>query len=271
MTSPTSTATHAPGVSLPRAVRDAQIVRLREEGLTLEAIAAGFGLNRERVRQIVRTCGGPSAASVRRHQAVELEQARLGLKARIVEHLTLNPGLTRSQVAEALGCTTEEVSAALGADARRLLVQAKEHHRIGEHVLLGSLRLAAELVDGPLTVAKYERVRRTYGLPSAVLIVKRLGTWAAACRRAGVTPGDTPRRAYVRRWTPQQMVAWVARYLAEPGCPGSFAGYEGFARTLPGAPGGQTVRDHLGSWAQAKAAALTLVATKGRDGFGLVA
>ncbi len=47
----------------------------------------------------------------------------------------------------------------------------------------------------------------------------------------------------------------VSQYLASPGAAGSYAGYASWAKDTDGMPSAQTVRNVLGGWAQAKAAA----------------
>lgn len=62
-------------------------------------------------------------------------------------------------------------------------------------------------------------------------------------------------RAYEHRWDVPTVTAKVAEYLASRGCPGTFAGYEQWAKGDPGRPSGATVRNVLGGWDAAKTAA----------------
>ncbi|MGB8021898.1 MAG: hypothetical protein WCF04_11770 [Candidatus Nanopelagicales bacterium] len=159
-----------------RDARDAAIVADRARGLSLGTIAEECGLTRERVRQIIAERGGPDRAEVRRIRAARVQRELAALRDRCLEHIETRPGLTLEAVAEAVGASAESVRRALGADARRLLAGApRRHERVSDAALLGELRLAADLVRGPLAGPEYERIRRELGLHSRVLLVQRFG------------------------------------------------------------------------------------------------
>ncbi|TIC87890.1 hypothetical protein E8D34_06205 [Nocardioides sp. GY 10113] len=116
--------------------------------------------------------------------------------------------------------------------------------------LLDALRGAAE-PDRPLSTAAYERHRAGAGGPSVAWIIRRFGTWRAACAAAGLPTNEpSARRA---TWSEEELVAHVASYLAAlaPGASGSFADYAAWAKAHPSAPSGATVRARL-PWAEAK-------------------
>jgi hypothetical protein len=113
------------------------------------------------------------------------------------------------------------------------------------------LRAAAARSGDPLSVAQYDAGRHE---PSSARIIQRFGSWSAACAAAGLSARSAS-RTYTRTFDAVTVAAAVARHLAEPGCTGSYAGYAEWAKRTAGAPSAQTVRNTLGSWAQAKAAA----------------
>lgn len=241
--------------------RDAAIAARRTQGLSLAAIAEEFGMTRERVRQIVREQGGPGRADVRRIRQAKEATAREALRDRCLEHLSWHPGLTLTELAQALEVEPGDVRDALGSERRRLLAPKPRHvRRATDEDLLGELRLAGGLIRGPLTGAAYDRIARGLGLPSRAHQIQRFGSWARACELAGVTPGKPSRAAYTRRWTAEEMLGWVARYLRQPSCRGTYAGYSDYARRTPDAPSAETVRITIGPWGQVKAAALRLAA-----------
>ena len=97
-------------------------------------------------------------------------------------------------------------------------------------------------------------------LPSAVRILQRYGTWNHACLQAGlpvvqqrITSGPAP------RWSDQQIVAWVARFLADDETGTSYAAYSQWCPAYPDAPGPQTVRNRMGGWNAATSAAAALL------------
>ena len=111
------------------------------------------------------------------------------------------------------------------------------------------LRAAAARAGDPLSVAQYDAGRHE---PSSARIIQRFGSWSAACAAAGLSTRSAS-RTYTRAFDAATVAAAVARYLAEPGCTGSYAGYAAWAQRTEGVPSAQTVRNTLGSWAQAKA------------------
>ena len=117
--------------------------------------------------------------------------------------------------------------------------------------IVATLQAAAQRHGDPLSVAKYDAGGHE---PSSSRIIQRFGSWNAACVAAGLSTRATTRR-YSRAWDAETVVAAVARYLASPDATGSYAEYAQWARTAEGAPSGQTVRNMLGSWAEAKSSA----------------
>lgn len=116
--------------------------------------------------------------------------------------------------------------------------------------LVAALRAAAADLGEPLTAGAYDAWQR--GRPDAAspaLLIRRLGSWRAACAAAGLSANAT--RSTSRRWTDDEVVAIVARYLASPGATGSFADYSEWARAVADAPSGATLRQR-GSWAAIK-------------------
>jgi hypothetical protein len=139
-----------------------------------------------------------------------------------------------------------------------------------DDALAAGLRAAAGEVGEPLAVGAYDAWRsRTPDQPAAssTLVIRRFGSWTAACAAAGV--GTNKTRSTSRRWSDDDVLAIVARFLDEareagaersdrrqPGS-GSYAAYVDWARAQePGTvPSGPTLRQR-GAWAELKAGAL---------------
>lgn len=126
-----------------------------------------------------------------------------------------------------------------------------------DDALTAGLRAAAAEVGEPLAVGAYDAWRASRGVASSTLVIRRFGSWNAACAAAGVATNKT--RSTSRRWNDDDVLAVVARYLAdarEAGESGSYAAYVTWARAQAGSvPSGPTLRQR-GSWADLKAAAL---------------
>ena len=236
----------------------------RLAGETLASIGKGFGLTRERVRQIIRDHGQVSIADVQAARQARVDQRRDDLRRRAAKTVRHRPGLTMAQLADLLGVSRGELSAAMDRETRALLVRDKHvEPQWTDEQVLGCLRRAAALHPGkPLTAKRYRQVRSIVGGPTSVRILQRFGTWLQACQEAGVEGGRRPARSYGRAWSEEELRGWVADYLALPSTRGTYAGYDQWARRIDGAPSAQTVRNRLGTWAAVKRAAAVLVVAR---------
>jgi hypothetical protein len=127
--------------------------------------------------------------------------------------------------------------------------------------LLDALRAAAAELGEPLTNGGYDGWQRGRdSAASPALLIRRFGSWRAACEAAGLSANAT--RSTTRRWSEEDLVAVVAAYLASPGATGSFADYSSWARSQEDAPSGATLRQR-GSWAELKRRAGASVPTDG--------
>jgi hypothetical protein len=126
--------------------------------------------------------------------------------------------------------------------------------------IAAGLRAAAAVAGQPLAVTAYDAWRRSAGddgaTASSTLVIRRFGSWVAACEHAGVRTNKT--RSTSRRWSDEEVVAIVAAYLAadaEAGGSGSYAGYVAWARD-PGrhgtVPSGPTLRQRYPTWNELK-------------------
>lgn len=120
--------------------------------------------------------------------------------------------------------------------------------------IVAALREAARICGEPLSHGRYDAVAREVAGPSSARIIQRFGTWRTACSTAGVATTATSRR-YTPRWDRTTVAAAVAQYLASPDRTGTYTDYQAWAREGEGRPSGATVRNVLGGWNDAKAAA----------------
>lgn len=226
-----------------------------QAGETLAAIAARYGLTRERVRQILRKFGGPDADAARQARAEAQSAADAELRAAMLEWLHERPGQSRQDVAAHFGIPESGISRLLGVEALRLLIRRQPAEvQFTDDEICDLLAYIAEEEGEPLSADTYDSVYLEYGGPTSGRILQRFGSWNNACRAAGLETNQG-RPSYTRRWTENDLVEAVAEYLQSPGNAGTYSGYDLWARSTPGAPSAQTVRNVLGPWSAAKTSA----------------
>jgi hypothetical protein len=224
--------------------RNRYVVQMREAGHTLQAIGDSLNLTREMIRLIVKANAGPSASTVRVNREAKKQKQALDafrdLGTADVEtlaaHLDEKPGRVRQL---------------LGKQAKKLPKGRMNFEKIfSDEDLLTILRLSAEKIGGPLTCNAYRKL----GIqPTVAIFIGRFGTWKNACDKAGVTPGRAMRSNYTRAHSEEDMLAFVASYLADPRTNGSADGYEEWQRKVDGAPSLTLIRQRIGKWNDIKA------------------
>ena len=116
--------------------------------------------------------------------------------------------------------------------------------------LAAAIAAAAVALGEPLTAAAYDGWQRSReDAASPALLIRRFGSWRQACAHAGVATNAT--RSTSRRWSEDDVVRFVADYLAAPGSTGSYAGYAAWAQQTEGAPSGSIIRQRF-TWAEVK-------------------
>jgi hypothetical protein len=224
-------------------------------GATLAAIAADYGLTRERVRQILRRHGGPDAQAARHARDDARTAADDQLRSDILTSLDKRPGQARGDVAAHFSIPEHEVSRLLGDAASRLLIRRQPvESQFADAEICDLLAYIAQEEGEPLSADTYDSVYLEYGGPTSGRILQRFGTWNNACRAAGLETNHG-RPNYSKRWTESDLVEAVAAYLQSPGNKGTYSGYDAWARLTPNAPSAQTVRNGLGPWSDAKTSA----------------
>ena len=233
-----------PAVFATTEERNLYVVQMREDGHTLQSIGDSINLTREMVRLITKANEGPSAKTVRTNREVKKK----------AEALAVLKDLGTADV-ETLAAHLDErparVRQLLGKQAKKLPKGRANFEKIfSDEDLLTILRLASEKVVGPLTTSKYKKLKIQ---PTIAVYLARFGTWNQACEKAGVTHGPTMRKSYTRAHSEEDMLAFIASYLADPRTNGSAIGYEHWQRKVEGAPSLSLIRQRIGKWNDIKA------------------
>ena len=249
--------------------RNRSMVRAREAGATLDEIASQHGLSPERVRQVLHRMGGPTTADVRAIRD-KTEQQRLDLLgARVHDVLTQLGTAPTDQVCDEVGCSPEDLRRAVReSDRWRLITPHRSVERFGHRSIMDGLqelsrrRARKQGLDGLVRVPKsaWDEWRDPDTLPSSIRIMQRYGTWIDACITAGVPVLRHERRSGApRQWTDDELVDWLARFVADPAGGRSVAEFDRWARSQRDAPSSQTVRNRLGGWNAARKASAAYV------------
>lgn len=245
--------------------RDSQILARVLEGKNYEEIGAEIGLTRERVRQIIERHGWPKPSAVRRekrrNEERKIEENRVLVTGWLLDH----PGATVDEIGSAVGLAPHDVEEATVPQVRHLVLVSGDRdgsrvrpHRWTRPEILDAIRRAAQ-TESPLSYARYDEIRVAHSIdgPSAIRILQIFDSWSAACREAGVQHGRRIRGTYTRRWTAEEMLDHLARFLRHS-TTGSLDAYNAWSREHD-APGGQTIRQQFGSWGEARTRALLLL------------
>lgn len=125
---------------------------------------------------------------------------------------------------------------------------------------------SAALYEFPLTIKTYAElldVGQIQG-PSVPRICQRFGTWTAACDAAGVVAHPARRANYQSRWTDEDLLSIVHRYLCDHSWSGTFANFDDWRKeNVPEGPSSSTLRSRFGTWTEIKRRALNLDQTHG--------
>jgi transposase len=230
-----------------------QMAALREQGWSLDEIAARFEVSRERVRQILRAYGGPDRPAVleaRRRRAERLAEARID------ELLALwrageEPGVIAGRLGlQGTACrsTIERFATDVDRVARRaaLAGTGAAPTYSDEDIVVALTSAAARLGRAPSPKA-YAAVARDAGLPSVPTILNRMGGWSVALAKAGLRTGVASNRRRPQ-WTEDACWAALRSAADELGEIPTVLAYERLAAGRSDLPSAATIRNRLGRW-----------------------
>lgn len=241
-----------------------EMIERRWQGLTLDEIGAEFGVTRERVRQLLKKHGGPTAGEIRELRAAEARSAQRAheeaVAAEIRKTLDGRGPMTVAEMAVATGVDAGELSRYWPQDLAhlRLWGAGQGESRWSDEDICEALRQASAY-EFPLTTSAYSELLRVGQIegPSVPRIGQRFGSWTAACAAAGVVAGDPWNREYESRWSDEDLLQIARAYLVDPNAPSSAHRFDEWKREYaPDGPSAQTLRNRLGSWTEVKRRAL---------------
>jgi len=241
-------------------VRIKDMIARRARGETLIMIAGVHGVTRERVRQLIKKAGGPSAVvaqvakNTARHRADQdlLELVRAAMKTGLFE-----PG----KIARQIGTTEQEVMrVAKPSDRRKFVRHVVQPKKWSEATILKAIQTAAA-GSSRITVMDYETARKAGRIngPTVTVVIHRFGSWVAAIGRLGLTASRVSGRG--RSITKSKALSDLISFFDRDGARVSAAHYERWAGKNSAASLG-TIRNIFGTWSEAKLQAQKAIARK---------
>jgi len=238
--------------------RDNEIVEQARTGKTLQEISLEYGLSREGIRKILIKNNADMPKNARQ-QTKKTKQESDNQKIKLVQNwVKTHMGCTIVELSLGTGLTQKECAQHLPKGAKHLILNPGEApnsntwttEKWTDNQILDGIR-AAGVIASPLSYVSFDRIRKEHNIdaPSAVRILQRFGTWTNACEQAGVKSGLTMRGDYHRNWTESEMIDWLATFLTQSS-KSSHEAYNDWSKTQPDAPGGQTIRNTIGSWVE---------------------
>ena len=247
------------------------LVRFGHGSETSPRTATGATPPTERPRRGRPPKSGVAPPELRTRTRPTKAEVRGELTRRIAGHLAERPGSTLSEIAAALDAPLPEVSVAakpvdwLVLDDSELVAPSGRTESAAITATRERAKAAlqaASLLAGPLSHQAYTtlvREGRVKG-PSVARIVQLFGSWTAACAEVGVASGEPLRKNYERRWTRDEILDHVERFLADATYRGASHQFDAWRAVTNGdgsVPSLGTVRNLVGgTWSDIRTTAL---------------
>jgi len=256
----------------PSKQRTIQMYRLYLDGHSYREIGEAFGISRQHVYVCfsdagLRRIGHAAVKAAKDERYLREEKRRTDEIVESYQRLGKRP-----QIAAELGLRDLEVGAVLnelrkeGTVVQVLYNRQSNGNEITDEFLLAEILRAASIMGEPLARFTYAQDAARHALPADATIVRRFGSFAAACSLIGVR--HNPQRGKRgSSFSPDDCVAAIQLCVEDIGgrVP-TYADYDAWWRRVDGnaakdpgtgVPGGLTIRNNFGTWRLAIAAALS--------------
>lgn len=236
--------------------RDNEIVEQARTGKTLQEISLQYGLSREGIRKILIKNNAEMPKDARQ-QTMKSTQESDNHKSEILQNwIQTHMGCTIVELSLGTDIKKADCVRHLPSDTKHLILKPGEvannwaTEKWTDNQIFDGVRMAGTFKT-PLSRVSYDRIRKEQKIdgPSGVRILQRFSFWVNACEQAGVQSGKAVRSNYQRNWTEKELINWLAAFMRQS-TTSSHDAYNEWAKTQVGAPGSQTIRNTVGSWAE---------------------
>ena len=244
--------------------RDREIIQLAQSGFTLRQLSAKFGVSSERIRKILKQTSALSTREIRKQKNAQIEVLKTETSQILSGWVKSHMGCTMVELSLGTKIAKSQCSSYLPKNMKHLVLKpgdlAKSNSGIvqkwTDNQILDCIRNAS-FISSPLSYKTYEKIIKSEGIdgPSAVRVLQRFKTWNLACETAGGTPGHSVRDNYLRNWSDEEMIFWLAAFMRQADT-ASYDAYNQWSRNEAGAPGAQTIRNTFGPWSKCRELAL---------------
>jgi uncharacterized protein (DUF433 family) len=246
------------------ALRNYEITFRRVHGETLEEIAKDYGLTREAIRQIVQKTYGPGIDLVLSERKIERKKSSQVIHDEVKRYILAHKGIRISEILESFPELEPETIAEFKSDIKKFVDferEAKSYtEQWSDQQILDAINDAGTYFF-PLSRNDYEDLIKTGEItgPSGALIMKRFGTWALACSKAGIESHKT-NLTYTKKWSEREQSQFIVEFLESEIEGSSMAFYETWKKKLnPHAPSSQLLRNTFGGWLEVISTGLRLL------------
>jgi uncharacterized protein (DUF433 family) len=234
--------------------RARQMAALRRQGFSLDEIATGFGVSRERVRQILSAYGGPATDDIvaaRRKRAEQLAEERVDELLAFWRMGVGHRGLARTLGLQTAACRRTIGRFATDVDRAARMAAMSCSRAVPTYseadIILALTAAAAELGRVP-SAKEYDAMTHARSYPSLPTVLNRMGGWSNAVTAAGLFPPAGRAHARRRRWTEEACWDALRRVADELAEIPSVLAYERVSAGRSDLPSAATIRNRLGRW-----------------------
>ena len=238
---------------MPASQQQAEMIELRNAGVTLQEIGRRYGVTRQRVHQLTKDHVSRQSAQDARVAAILAQIEAVGDDIRTAHRAGLGVERIAHEFNFPVLYVKNWLRENLTDDDRhehQFAVGAQNTGKWTERELLGYVQRAAGIIGRTPGMHSYRELRESGELgdeaPNVMTIIFRFRTWQAAVVAAGLEPNDRPTGFGTKKYASGSITQAIARIRDKIGHVPSVREYEENAE--PGEPSAGLGRYYHGNW-----------------------